>query len=185
MAWTRRRFLILGATGMVATACALALGQFGPYPLDEEARRRLRVLGAKDLVVLRALARRILAPDTAPGERSVPTPDELGVAEYVDGWLAGADAATRRDVPRLLGVIEHGTPLLGGHRRRFTDLPPAQQDAYLLNFSTSRIGLLREGFSAIKALCLMGYYRDPRTWPLCGYEGPVVPPGYDVHGGPP
>jgi hypothetical protein len=34
--------------------------------------------------------------------------------------------------------------------------------------------MLRGAFSALKALVLMGYYRDPSTWAILGYTGPLV-----------
>ncbi|HJZ87437.1 MAG TPA: gluconate 2-dehydrogenase subunit 3 family protein [Polyangia bacterium] len=172
--WSRRRFLVALLGAGLATGVALVSGQLGGYALDPATRRRLRALGVKEYVVLRAAARRILAADQ-PG---APSADEVGVADYVDGWLADADPATRRDFGRLLGLLEHGTPLIAFRRRRFTDLDPAAQDAYLRDFSHSRLSALREGFAALKSLCMLGYYRDPRTWAVCGYEGPTVPRGW-------
>ncbi|MBL8609283.1 MAG: hypothetical protein JNL38_18280 [Myxococcales bacterium] len=34
--------------------------------------------------------------------------------------------------------------------------------------------LLRGGFAGLKSLIFMGYYRDPRTWAILGYDGPRV-----------
>src|SRR5207249_4878815 len=106
-------------------------------------------------------ARRILSADG-----TAPTADEIGVAAYVDGWLAEAPALVQRDFGRLLGIVEHGTPLWSGRRRRFTDLSPADQDAHLERLAQSSIGALREGVAALKSLCMLGYYRDPRTWAI-------------------
>jgi gluconate 2-dehydrogenase subunit 3-like protein len=174
MKWTRRRFLLLAASGAAAVGGAVLLGQVGGYSIDEETRRKLRVLSAKQFVILAAAARRILAPDGLPA----PSSDEIGVPAYVDGWLAEAAPDMQRDFGRLLGVIEHGTPLWSGRRRRFTDLTTAQQDAHLETLGRSSISTLREGIGALKSLCMLGYYRDPRTWPICGYDGPSVPPGW-------
>jgi hypothetical protein len=172
--WSRRRFVGLGLAATAALGIAVAVGQMGEYALTPDERRRLRSLGVKELVILRAVARCILAPDSS----GAPTADQIGVAEYVDGWLADADPPLARDFGRLLRLVEHGTPLLYGRRRRFTDLDLRSQTDYLLQWSRSRLPLLREGLFALRSLCVMGYYRDPRTWPLCGYEGPVVPRGW-------
>ena len=173
MKWTRRRFLLLAASGAAALGGAVLLGQVGGYSIDEETRRKLWVLSPKQFVILAAAARRILAPDGA-----APTSDEIRVPAFVDGWLFEAAPDVQRDFGRLLGVIEHGTPLWSGRRRRFTDLTAAQQDAHLETLSKSSISTLREGMGALKSLCMLGYYRDPRTWPICGYDGPSVPPGW-------
>jgi hypothetical protein len=34
---------------------------------------------------------------------------------------------------------------------------------------------MRAGFQALKGLVMMGYYRDPRTFRILGYKGPLVP----------
>ena len=34
--------------------------------------------------------------------------------------------------------------------------------------------LLRGAFDGLKSLVFMGYYRDPRTWRILGYDGPRV-----------
>jgi hypothetical protein len=170
---TRRRFLLAIASGAAALGAAVLVGQVGGYSLDDETRRKLRALTPGKYVVLAAAARRILAADG-----TAPTADQIGVAGYIDGWLHEAPTLVRRDFGRLLGVVEHGTPLWSGRRRRFTDLSAADQDAHLERLSHSSIGALREGMAALKSLCMLGYYRDPRTWAICGYEGPTVPPGW-------
>ncbi len=162
-------------TSAAAVAGGFVLaGQLGGYAVDDDTRQRLRSLSDKEYVILQAAARRILAPDRS----GAPSADDIGVSMYVDGWLAEADRAIRRDFGRLLRLVEHGTPLFSGRRRRFTDLPAADQDAHLRALSHSSIGVVREGFAALKSMCMMGYWRDPRTFAICGYEGPVVPRGW-------
>jgi hypothetical protein len=34
--------------------------------------------------------------------------------------------------------------------------------------------LLRAGCEGLKSLVFLGYYRDPRTWTILGYDGPLV-----------
>jgi len=171
---TRRRFVLLVLAGTLAGGGAILSGQLGTYRLDEETRRRLRALTTKQFVVLEVLARRVLAADR-PG---APSPDQLGVAAWIDEWLLDADPATRKDVGRMLELVEHATPLVAWRRRRFTDLEPAAQDAYLAGLAQSRIAAVREGMAALKTLCMMGYYRDPRSWAIVGYDGPTVPRGW-------
>jgi hypothetical protein len=172
--WSRRRFLLVTASGMAVAGGALLAGQLQHYSLDEPSRNGLRVLSVKEFVILRAAARRILASDEQPA----PSPDEIGVAGYIDRWLAGAPAQVRRDFGRLLRVVEHSTPLYAHRRRRFSDLDEHDQDAHLHALSESSLAVLREGFVALRSLCMLGYYSDPRTWPILGYDGPVVPRGW-------
>jgi len=80
----------------------------------------------------------------------------------------------RQDLSRFLSFLEHLAPLGSGFASRFTRLSPAAQDQVLEALGTSSIALVRAGFEAVKALVFMGYYRDVRTWPIVGYDGPLV-----------
>ena len=46
----------------------------------------------------------------------------------------------------------------------------------VLRAGGERLTLRGQGFKSLRTLCFMGYYRDARTWPMLGYEGPL-PPG--------
>jgi hypothetical protein len=61
-----------------------------------------------------------------------------------------------------------------GFASRFTRLGPADQDTVLASLEASSIDLLRAGFDGLKALVLMGFYRDARAWSVVGYDGPLV-----------
>ena len=161
--------LLIGGT-LAALGGAVALLRTAGYetlPLSVA----LRVLTPWQYAVVRAVARRMVAADRAEG---VPSPDEVGVAEFVDGYLVEMRPALRRDVFRLLRYIEQLAPLGSGYKNRFTELSPNEQDEVLLGLEASRFDELRAGFQAMKGLVVMGYYRDPRTFPILGYGGPFV-----------
>src|SRR5262249_6242179 len=105
--WSRRRFLLALASGAAVLGGAILIGQVGNYALDDQTRRTLRVLSVKQYLILRAAARRLLAADVV----GAPTADEIGVPAYIDAWLVDAAPQVRQDFVRLLGVVEHGTPL--------------------------------------------------------------------------
>lgn len=175
---SRRKFLRLGIAGgaLLAAGGIFAL-HGGDYELDDRTRRRLRGFDAQRFRVFEAFADRVL-DGCRPGAR------EVGVALFVDGFVAQMDARTRSDVRKLLGLLEHGT-LFGDSVGRFTDLSPVAQDRYLEGWESSRFVVKRTGFSALKSLAMMGYYRDPRAFVAIGYPGPVVPRGFDVYAGRP
>jgi hypothetical protein len=135
------------------------------------AAAQLRVLAPWQYAVVRAAARRMVAADRAEG---VPSPDEVGVAEFVDGYLVEMRPALRRDVFRLLRYVEQLAPLASGYKARFTELSPDAQDEVLAGLEASRFDQLRAGFQAMKSLLMMGYYRDARTFPILGYGGPFI-----------
>jgi hypothetical protein len=167
----RRRFLRAGVVGGAALAVGGVLAwHTRGYEVPPETARTLRALGPKEFLVVQALAARIVRPD-AP---DMPTPDEVGVAAFVDGLVARLDAANRSDLLRLLHVVEHALPLASGHASRFTQLAGPAQDAVLTAMMTSRVPLLRGAFEALKSLCVMGYFRDARSWAGIGYDGPLV-----------
>jgi hypothetical protein len=140
------------------------------YALDETVRARLRVLTPKEYLVLGALCRRLLAAD----EGGAPSPDEVGTALAIDAYLERLDPSLVGDLRSLLHVVEHGAFLSALRPSRFTRLGPAHQDAVLAAWESSRLDFRRQGFQALKALAMIGYYDDARTWPILGYPGPLL-----------
>jgi hypothetical protein len=172
----RRRWLrgALAVSALGAMGGLLALIRT-EYEFDPSlpAGPALRALHPGQYLFVRAVARRIVAPDR-PADTSILTPDEAKVAEFVDSYVAAMPPSLRRDVLRLLWFVEQVAPFGSGFARRFTSLSAEQQDTVLAAVCESRIPDLRAGFEAMKSLVMMGYYRDPRTWRILGYEGPFV-----------
>jgi len=156
--------LLLGGT-------AMAIVRTRGYAVP--AGRTLSGLSAWQFVVVERAARRIAAPDR-PGDRTIPTADDVDAAGFVDGWVARMEATMRRDLGRFLGYLEHLAPVAVGLGSRFSRLGPADQDRVLAGVESSSNDLLRAGFEGLKALVFMGYYRDPRTWSIVGYDGPMI-----------
>ncbi len=48
------------------------------------------------------------------------------------------------------------------------------RDASLHGWMTSRFALRRLAFTGLRNLCMLGYYSQPETWPLIGYQGPLI-----------
>jgi hypothetical protein len=132
---------------------------------------RLKVLKPWQYVLVRDLARRIVAPDQVEG---VPSPDDVGVAEFADSYLFGLSLGMRRELLRLLVVVEQLAPLGSGLWRRFTELAPPDQDRVLAAMESSHLDDFRAGFVALKSLVMLGYYRDPATFGILGYQGPLL-----------
>jgi Gluconate 2-dehydrogenase subunit 3 len=174
---SRRRVLQAGVgAALVLGGSAVAFVRTRGYALP--AGRVLTAFAPWQFIVVEHAARRITAPDR-PGDASIPTAGALDVAGFVDGWVSRMDARVRRDLGRFLGYLEHLAPVAAGHSARFTRLPPAEQDEVLAAVESSSTDLLRAGFDGLRSLVFMGYYRDPRTWGIAGYDGPLVgrPPG--------
>jgi hypothetical protein len=152
---------------------AVAVVRTGGYPLDPGTLAKLRILSPWQYILVRDLARRLVAPDRSEG---VPTSDEVGVAQFVDGYLAEMRPLLRRDVFSMLRFVEQLAPLGSGLLSRFTELSATDQDRVLSALEASHIDQLRAGFQATKALIMMGYYRHPKTFAILGYRGPLISP---------
>ena len=167
----RRRFLKGVALALLAGGSAVAIVRTRGYVLP--AGRSLTGLSVWQFVVVQHAARRIAAPDR-PGDPSIPSPDDTDVAGFVDAWVARMHPSVRRDLGRFLGYLEHLAPVAVGLGSRFSRLEMGDQDRVLAAVEASDSDLLRAGFDGIKSLVFMGYYRDPRTWSIMGYDGPTV-----------
>jgi hypothetical protein len=172
----RRRFLELGAAAFIAAGAAAASVRVRGY--DVPAGRVLVGMSGWQFVVTQHAARRIAASDRVD-DPSIPTPDAVDVAGFVDGWTARMNEGIRRDFGRFLAYLEHVAPLGVALASRFTRLAPPEQDRVLGSVEASSSTMIRAGFEGLKSLVFMGYYRDIRTWRIVGYDGPWVarPPG--------
>lgn len=167
----RRRFFRLGVAGSIALgAGGLLAWQTSGYEVPAGVARRLRHLSPKEHCVVSAVGARILRAD----DGAFPSHDEVETALALDGLLGTLHPADRRDLLALLHVIEHAMPPWFGHVGRFTRLDGPAQDAVLEAMRTGSSGLLRAGFEGLKALIVLAYFRDARTWEAIGYDGPLV-----------
>lgn len=177
---SRRRLLVAGTAAgvLVALGSAVALVRTSGYDDDvpRERARSLQSLDVAQYVFVQHAARRIAAPDR-DGDGAIPSADATDVAGFVDAYVSKMHPTVRRDLFRLFAYVEHIAPLRSGLRRRFTSLGPADQDRVLAALESADEGLLRGGFEGLKALVFMGYYRDPRTWSILGYDGPTLKSG--------
>jgi len=163
------------ALAVIGTGSVLAIVRTTGYTVDPARVAKLRVLSPWQLVLVDALLARFCAPDVAYGEDGAPpSPSEVGAAEFIDEYVASADKPVRRDLLALFSLVEHGYPLACGERHRFTSLDPQAQDRVLARMEASSVDMLRGAFGALKSIALMAYYRDPRTWGVLGYDGPLV-----------
>jgi len=90
----------------------------------------LEAISGWQWVFVTHVARRIAAADR-PDDPSIPSPDEVDVAGFIDGYVARMPAALRRDLLRAFTYVEHVAPLGLGYLSRFTRLSPAEQDKVL------------------------------------------------------
>src|SRR5712691_7835883 len=182
---TRRGFL----TKTLGGAALLAAAGMVPVALRKTQLRRpvkeLRFFTAAEYSVFAAVADRVLAragiADVSPelagmlqGRPAAPSPAEVDVAGKADAFLAPLDAASAKDLKQLLALFDNAlfSLLTGGPPRPFTRMDPAEQDAHLERWATSRMAVRRTGFQALKRLSAAVYYGSPETYASVGYPGP-------------
>jgi hypothetical protein len=166
--------LELGGAAMLALAGVVA-GVVRTRGYELSPGRRLVAMSPWQFVVMQHAARRIAARDPeGESDGSTPSADDVDAAGFVDAWLVKMQPGVRRDFGRFLAYLEHVAPVRAGFGSRFTRLGPDAQDQVLEATEASSSDLLRAGFDGMKALVLMGYYRDARAWSVIGYDGPLV-----------
>ena len=97
----------------------------------------------------------------------------------IDALCASLDPAATAPLPALLRLVEWGPLLFDVRLARFTSLEPDAQDDHLRGWMTSRFGVRRMGFMALRNLAFLGYWSQPETWALVGYQGPLLRRGED------
>ncbi len=170
---TRRRFLKRGILGgaLLFAGGALGIGLRGTR-LTRLPAQSLHLLDATEYTILAAVAARIVPGDSVGPDW--PTAMAMDCAGKIDALMARLHPETGAEFRQLLRLFENG--LLGLvtnlQPAPFTSLSHQDQDARLQSWSTSKIALLRSGYSAITRLVYATYYSSPEVYPLVGYSGP-------------
>jgi hypothetical protein len=169
---TRRGFLKRGAAGS-ALLLAARLGLRAPSAYAQATRAGSpyppKNLDAADFATLEAFCDRIITP--APG---APTARKARVALRIDHEIRYQGPAFARDLRDALILIEYGG-LFEGKFRRFTRLPPEDQDDVIWAMLQSRLAIRRTCALGLKLVIAFFYYADDRTWKSTGYDGPWMP----------
>jgi hypothetical protein len=111
------------------------------------------------------------------GEPEAPAVRSTAAIDVIDGLCGRLDPALTGPLPMLLRAVEWGPWIFELRFSRFSGLDAAGRDDSLRGWMTSRIGLRRLGFAALRNLAFLGYYSQEETWPLIGYRGPLLGTG--------
>jgi hypothetical protein len=161
---TRRRFLGLAATGAALAAVARL-----PASAALSAKPGESVFFSEpEREILTRVVERMVETD-AP---EAPAVRETRTIEVIDRICAGLDPEVSAVLPVLLRLVEWGPLLFDFELTRFSNMSDAGKDGSLRCWMTSRIGLRRRAFYALRNLSYLGYYSQEATWGLIGYRGP-------------
>ena len=169
---SRRGFLKLGGTAGLATLAGLPTL---PSLASEDAdggpgAPAAGFFSEREREVLTAVAERMV--DT--GETDAPTVRDTRAIPVIDATCANLPPDVTQLLPVALVLFEWW-PFLGELRfRRFSQLGPQERDESLAGWMNSRFGTRRLAFQALRNLSLLGYWSQQETWPLIGYQGPLL-----------
>jgi len=168
---TRRGFLRLAG----ATAAFSALAQLRVLPAAAACSGALpsgdRFFDDAETEILTQLMQRMVET----GLPDAPQVRDTRAVATVDAVCRGLDPAVSGLLPLALRLVDWGPVLFELRPARFTGLSPDEQDASLRGWMTSRLQLRRTVFLGLRNLCFLGWYSQPESWSLIGYQGPLLP----------
>jgi hypothetical protein len=169
METSRRSFLKAGALAALVLAAGGGIVRYTHPPapkgfvLDGEARNALH-----------AIVPAILA-GVLPTEASARADAIASTTGRLNQTILGLPLATQQEVQDLFGLLALGPArrLLTGIPHGWLDAKDAEVNAWLQDWRTHRIGLLRTAYQALHDLVLGSWYSDPASWAAIGYPGPL------------
>ena len=160
---TRRGFLRLAATS-AALAAVARLPAAGAVAAN---RSETAFFSEIERELLTAVVERMVAT----GAPDAPAVGDTRAIEVIDRVCSGLDPGVSGVLPNLLRLVEWGPVLFDFTFTRFSKMSDIEKDASLRAWMTSRLGLRRRAFYALRNLSYLGYYSQDATWPLIGYQG--------------
>ncbi len=169
METSRRSFLKAGALAALVLAAGGGLYRHTHPPapkgfvLDDGAR------GALHAIVPAILAGML------PAEPRARTQAIAATTARLDQTILGLPLAAQQEVQDLFGLLALGPArrLLTGIPHGWAEAKDAEVSAWLQDWRTHRIGLLRTAYQALHDLVLGSWYSDPANWAAIGYPGPL------------
>jgi hypothetical protein len=164
-----RRAFLRGA-GLAASLAAVGRIRALPAAAAELAALGPRFFSDHETEILTQIVERMV--DT--GDPAAPAVRDTRAVATIDGLVAGLDPAVSGQLPLALRLFEWGPLVFDFTFSRYTRMTPAEQDASLEAWMTSRLQIRRLAFAGLRNLALLGYWSQDETWPLIGYAGPLL-----------
>jgi hypothetical protein len=166
---SRRGFLRLAgaATAMTALAQLRALP-----PTARAVEAGAGTFDAMETEILTQIVERMVET----GETDAPRVRDTAAVPTIAALCQRLDPGVVGQLSIALRLFEYGPILFDFTFARFSRMTPEQQDVSLECWMRSRLSLRRQAFMALRNLSMLGYWSQPETWPLIGYQGPLLPP---------
>jgi len=167
----RRGFLRLGGSaGLAALAGLPALPAAAADPAGAAAAGAF--FSEREREILRAVVERMVET----GDPAAPALGDTRALEVIDAACAALPPEVTGPLPLALWLFEWWPFLCELRFRRFSALDAEARDASLRGWMTSRFAVRRTAFLALRNLSLLGWWSQEETWPLIGYQGPLLAP---------
>jgi hypothetical protein len=129
------------------------------------ARPSTRALGPWSRRVVRAVAEVV-----TPHVDGAPEVETDRIVNFIDDWVPHMPRLFRLLFPVGLMLLELGAFVLGPSLVPFTLMRRARRERYVRAWVSARWHLQRDLIKALKGLCLLCYYSDPRVGKHLGYQ---------------
>jgi hypothetical protein len=170
LATHRRGFLRLAGATTAFTALA-QLRALPPAARAAEATAPAAGFDATETEILTQIVERMVetgAPAAPRVRDTAAVPTIAALCRQLDPGVVG-------QLSLALRLFEYGPILFDFTFARFSQMTPEQRDASLECWMRSRLAIRRMAFLALRNLAMLGYWSQPETWPLIGYQGPLLP----------
>ena len=165
----RRSLLKLGVSGTIALTL-VGGGVALVYPPTWRGGR----LTQSGRYVLEGIARAVL-DGSLPGAAGPHAAALVSHLDRMDATLRALPPPTQHEVANLLALLATtpGRLALTGLSANWAQASVDQTQAALEGMRTSRLGIRRQAYHALRDLTHAAYFASPETWRQLGYPGPV------------
>lgn len=168
---TRRRFLrwtLLGGAGALGAGAGL-FAFLRRSPVDEQpVPAAIKHLSRAEYHLFQRAVQALLPVD----DGVLPAAASLPVVENIDHMLGLLTPKVRKDLEAGLMIFDHAALVSGWHGRRFVDLADEDARAYLDAWAEGNV-IQRALSTTVKKLVYASYWRQPETWSVLKFDGPV------------
>jgi hypothetical protein len=169
METTRRSFLKAGLLGAALLAAGGGIYRFTHPPAPQAFALDGGVRAALDAIVP------ALLDGALPAEPQARVQAVRATTERVHQTILGLPPTTQKEVQDLFGLLALAPArrLLAGVSHDWSEAGVDEITAFLQNWRTHRLTLLRSAYQALHDLVLGSWYSDPAHWAAIGYPGPI------------
>ncbi len=166
--WTRRKFIFIGVTGVVAAGAVALLPKLAGDGTAVKGGTLIETHSNILRVVAMALLGSALSPD-APARAAEIARTKTAIAALIDNF----PVSTRKEVNDLFTLlsIKPACALLG-YGGDWQDADVSKVAQFLYDLRDSTIGMKQQAYFALHDMVLGSFYSDPQTWKPTGYPGP-------------